>query len=206
MPFAPGQFAWVRLGRSAWSLDEHPFSFSSSAEEPARIEFAIKELGDFTARIGAVSAGTRAYLDGPHGSFSTDFVQADGYLFVAGGIGISPILSMLRTLAGRGDRRSHVLIYASSRWERTPFRESLEALGRALDLRIVHVLEHAHEGWTGDVGFITPEILARGLSTGGVERDVFVCGPDPMMDSVEKSLRARGVPRGRIHMERFQLV
>jgi predicted ferric reductase len=206
MRFAPGQFAWLKLGRSAWSPEEHPFSFCSSADDPGRIELAIKELGDFTRRVGGTPVGTRAYLDGPHGSFSTDFAPAPGYLFVAGGIGISPILSMLRTLAARKDPRSHALVYASSRWERTAFREELEELPRALRLEVVHVLEHPPEGWAGATGFITREILAGALARTTGPAAAFVCGPDAMMTSVARGLRACGVPPRRIHMERFQLV
>ncbi|MDQ3604824.1 MAG: ferric reductase-like transmembrane domain-containing protein, partial [Gemmatimonadota bacterium] len=64
--FEPGQFAWVKLARSPFTLEEHPFSFSSSAEHPERLEFGIKALGDFTGRVGEVPVGTRAFLDGPH--------------------------------------------------------------------------------------------------------------------------------------------
>jgi predicted ferric reductase len=205
--FAPGQFAWVRFGPSPWTLVEHPFSFSSSAESPRRIEFAIKELGDFTNAIGRLPPGTRAWLDGPHGSFSSDFEPAaGGLLLVAGGIGITPALSMLRTFADRGDRRPHVLVYATSRWERTAFRGALAALSRALDLRVVHVLESPPEGWTGEAGHVTTGLLARVLAGDPVVRHAFVCGPDAMMASVERSLRALGFPRERLHLERFQMV
>jgi predicted ferric reductase len=204
--FVPGQFAWLKLGVSPWSLEEHPFSFSSSADARGPIEFAIKELGDFTRSIGSVRPGTRAYLDGPHGSFSIDDWPSDGYLFVAGGIGISPILSMLRTLADRRDTRSHVLVYATSRWDRTAFREILADLARVLRLRVIHVLEEPHEGFDGEKGFVTRDLLERVIAEEGVVRDAFVCGPDPMMSAVEKGLRACGVPARRIHLERFDLV
>jgi predicted ferric reductase len=202
--FAPGQFAWIKMG-NPWSVDEHPFSFSSSAERPSRLELGIKELGDFTNRIGEVEPGTPVYLDGPHGSFSSDFLQADGFLFIAGGIGISPILSMLRTLADRGDRRSHVLVYACSRWSRTAFRDELERLRATLDLEVVYVLEEPHEGWTGSTGYVDGEILAP-LIRREQSQHVLMCGPDAMMTAVEEALHGAGVPDRRIHMERFNLV
>jgi predicted ferric reductase len=203
--FAPGQFGWLKIGVNPWSSNEHPFSFSSSAETPERLELGIKELGDFTSRIGQLAAGTPVYVDGPHGSFSTDFETADSYLFVAGGIGISPILSMLRTLADRGDRRPHVLVYACSRWERTAFRDELQRLEQRLQLELVYVLEEPHEGWRGASGYATREVLVPHVQTEG-EQHVFVCGPDPMMTAVENALRESGVPDRKIHMERFNLV
>jgi predicted ferric reductase len=206
LAFAPGQFAWIKLGRSPWSVEEHPFSFSSSAERPARVEFGIKELGDFTSRIGDVPLGTRVLLDGPHGSFSCDFHPSDSFLFIAGGIGISPVLSMLRTLADRGDRRPVRLVYACSRWDRTAFRSELESLEGRLDLRTVYVLEEAHEGWTGPTGYVTQEVLAPLLADDAGRRQVFLCGPDAMMMLVERILLECGVPRGGISMERFHLV
>jgi predicted ferric reductase len=203
--FAPGQFAWIKVGVSPWSLREHPFSFSSSAEDPRRLEFGIKELGDFTSTIGRVPAGAPVYVDGPHGSFSTDFLRSGGFLFVAGGIGISPILSMLRTLADRGDRRPHVLVYACSRWDRVAFRDEVRALAGRLDLDVIFVLEHAHEGWTGGTGYVSQALLRRVLSRDAVQRDVLLCGPDPMLAAVESGLLECGVPPERIHLERFDL-
>ena len=206
LTFAPGQFAWLKIGRSPWSVEEHPFSFSSSAEQPARLAFGIKELGDFTSGIGRVARGTRVLLDGPHGSFSCDLQPADAFLFIAGGIGISPILSMIRTLADRGDPRPMRLLYACSRWERVGFRAELERLESRLDLRIVYVLEEGHEGWSGPTGYVTRDLLEPLLAEPVPSRRIFLCGPDAMMMIVERILLSCGVPRSEVSMERFHLV
>lgn len=206
--FAPGQFAWVRFGVSPWSLREHPFSFCSSAETTAEVEFGIKELGDFTSTVGRLPVGTPVYVDGPHGSFSCDLVPgpAEGFLFIAGGIGICPILSMLRTLADRGDARPHALAYACSQWDRTAFRDEVEALRHRLSLTVTYVLESPHEGWDGATGYLSDDLLRPLVETpGGVLRAVLMCGPGSMLEAVEASLRRCGVPGARIHMERFHL-
>lgn len=125
---APGQFGWLTLGDSPFHVREHPFSFSSDADS-GRVEFTIKALGDFTRTIKDVRPGTPAYLDGPYGVFSTDrHPAAAGFAFIAGGVGIAPIMSMLRTAATRGERRPHVLICANDRWDDAIFREELDAL------------------------------------------------------------------------------
>lgn len=204
--FRPGQFAWVKLSASPFTLEEHPFSFSSSALRPERVEFGVKALGDFTRALGEIPAGTPAYLDGPHGAFSIDRYEAPGYLFFAGGAGISPFISVLRTMADRGDPRPVMLFYADRSLETLAFRDALEELEERLDLVVVYVLEEPGEEWQGERGFITEEVLDRHIPEEHFERDCMICGPPPMMDAVEEALLARGVPRGRIQLERFALV
>lgn len=204
--FAPGQFGWLKLGPSPYTIEEHPFSFSSSANDRERLEFGIKELGDFTGKIGRVEVGTTAYVDGPHGSFSPDHEPAAGYVFFAGGVGITPFMSMLRTMVDRGDRRPITLFYGDPSWDGVAFREELEQLQERLDLTVVYVLENPPEGWTGETGFIDAEVLKRHLPSAQLDRLHLVCGPIPMIDAVEAALQQRGVPMQRIRSERFDLV
>jgi len=205
--FSPGQFAWLTIWDSPFSDREHPFSFSSSAARPERLEFTIKDLGDFTARIKDVKPGQVVYLDGPHGAFSIDrHSDAPGYVFIAGGVGITPIMSMLRTLADRGDRRPLLLIYANKTWETVTFREEIKAIQERLHLRVVHVLQEASEDWKEEKGFINADILKRYLPEDRSYHEHFICGPELMMNAVEKNLNQLGVPFARFHSERFNLV
>lgn len=204
--FLPGQFAWLSLNRSPFAMKEHPFSISSSAQNLREIRFTIKELGDFTRTIGRVKRGTLAYLDGPYGTFSIDLSQAPGYVFVAGGVGIAPIMSMLRTLAERGDKRPLLLFYAYHTWERLTFREELEELRGRLDLQIVCVLSEPPVDWQGERGYLTEEIFARHLPPDKAGRECFICGPTPMIEVAEKALARQGVPLTHIHSEIFDLV
>jgi predicted ferric reductase len=209
MHFIPGQFAWITAWSSPFSDREHPFSISSSAANTDTIEFTIKELGDFTSSIKDMKPGQLVYIDGPFGSFSVDrHLHAKGFIFIAGGIGITPIMSMLRTLKNRADNRPLLLIYANNVWEDITFREEIDALKSDLNLDVVHVLENPPEEWQGESGFITQDILERYLPK---ERktnvfEIFICGPPPMMDAVEKTLPKIGVPLGDFHSERFNLV
>jgi predicted ferric reductase len=204
--FRSGQFAWITVGQSPFAAAEHPFSIASSSQAAPRLEFTVKALGDFTRWLQGVKPGTRAWVDGPYGTMSIDtFPDADGYLFVAGGAGIAPCLSMLRTLADRRDGRRHVLVYGTHSWEHTPLREELSDLAARLQLEIVHVLEEAHAGWTGESGYITQDVLGRHLPP-GAKTVAFVCGPPLMMNSVERSLVRLGIHYGDLHSERFDLV
>jgi predicted ferric reductase len=204
--FSPGQFGWLKLGDSPYTIEEHPFSFSSSARDRGRIEFGVKELGDFTRGIGRVTVGTTAYLDGPHGSFSPDYEPAAGYVFFAGGVGITPFISMLRTMVDRGDRRPVTLFYGDPTWDGVAFRDEIERLRARLDLTVVYVLETPPDGWQGETGFIDADVLRRHLPSSPLDRLHLICGPMPMIDAVEAALRQRGVPMHRIRSERFDLV
>lgn len=209
MRFQPGQFAWLTFGRSPFSETEHPFSFSSSAQQSNPITFTIKELGDFTSTVKDLPVGQRIYVDGPFGIFSIDhYPDASSFVLIAGGIGITPMMSMLRTAAERGDRRPLLLIYAVDTWEGATFREEIEELTRQLTLRVVYVLQTPPEGWQGESGYVTKEILARYLpqSRESDDFEVFLCGPQPFMNAVEQALAQLEVFIGNIHAERFDLV
>ncbi|MDQ3310194.1 MAG: ferric reductase-like transmembrane domain-containing protein [Gemmatimonadota bacterium] len=204
--FAPGQFAWIKLAHSPFTLEEHPFSFSSSAERAGRLEFGIKALGDFSGAVGDIPVGTRAFIDGPHGAFSIDRYQAPGYVFIAGGVGITPFMSFLRTMADRSDPRPVLLIYAEKSWQDVAYREELDELEDRLDLETVYVLEDAPEEWEGDTGYITGELLEKRIPREKFDRFFFVCGPPPMMDAVHSALLEHDVPEAHIQMEKFALV
>ncbi len=204
--FAPGQFGWLTLGDSPFHVREHPFSFSSAADS-GRVEFTIKALGDFTRTIKDVQPGTRAYLDGPYGVFSTDrYPEAPGFVFIAGGVGIAPMMSMLRTAAARGDHRPFVLICANNRCNDVIFREEIDALRGRLDLKVVHVLADPPPDWTGERAWIDTALLDRHLPADRCNPEYFLCGPGPMTDAAQRGLRTLGVPLARIHFELFDMV
>ncbi|OGT21003.1 MAG: oxidoreductase [Gammaproteobacteria bacterium RBG_16_57_12] len=204
--FEPGQFAWLTLRASPYALREHPFSISSSAVGADPLEFTIKELGDFTRTIKDARPGELVYLDGPYGAFSIDRVEASSCVFIAGGVGIAPIMSMLRTLADRGDRRPLLLIYANNHWEKVIFREELEELKTRLSLRVVHVLFKPHAGWQGESGLVTADLLSRVLPGNRRELEYFVCGPKPMNKAVEHALESLHIPLRQVRTELFDLV
>ena len=118
------------------------------------------------------------------------------------------MLSMLRTLADRGDRRPLSLLYANRDLESAACREEIEQLKSRLNLRVVHVLEKPSPDWQGERGFINADVLARNLPEDRRKDyfEIFICGPKPMMDAVEAALTKLGVHLGDFHSERFDLV
>jgi len=206
--FAPGQFAWITVARSPFADLEHPFSYSSSATHPEAPSFTIKVSGNFTNGIPGLAVGTRVYVDGPFGAFSLDRRPgAAEFVFIAGGVGITPIMSMLRTMRDRCDRRPCTLVYAARSLEEMTFREELEGLQQDLDLQLHLVPAVAEAQWPGlrgriDAGML--QTLAPEACQGG-ECEIYICGPPPMMDAMEDALVGMGVPRSCIHTERFNL-
>lgn len=205
--FRPGQFGWLILGDSPWTMRQHPFSFSSSAGQPGSLEMTIKELGDFTNTIGQTSVDTTAYIEGPFGAFVPDESPERGMVCIAGGVGVTPIMSMLRTLADQNDPRPITLIYGNGEREQILFHEELEELKQQLHLRIVYVLSRPDEAWDGLEGRLTPDVIGSYLPLATDSgHEYFVCGPEGMMDAVEPYLAEHGVPLADIYAERFQIV
>jgi hypothetical protein len=145
-------------------------------------------------------------VDGPHGVFSIDQDEGPGFGFIAGGVGVTGPLSILRTMADRDDVRPAVLIYANGDWEGVAYRDELERLERRMNLTVVHVLQRPPANWTGETGYVTAELLARHLPRGHRRFQFFICGPGPMMDAAESALVELGVPTERVHTERFDMV
>lgn len=214
--FRPGQFAWIKVGRSPWTPREHPFSFASSAARTDRVRFGIKAAGDFTSTVPDIEEGTPVYLDGPHGAFSIDHFEAGGFVFIAGGIGITPFMSFLHTMADREDPRPVLLLYAAKSEGELAFRKELEELadGR-VRLDLVYVLEELpdgpqHEDDTSGrpsfaKGMVDEDLLSKHLPEEPFRRRYFIVGPPPMMEAVEELLLERGVPQEDIHLEKFNL-
>lgn len=204
LSFKAGQFAWLSLGKSPFSLQQNPFTFAGSAVQQGRYTFAIKELGDFTSRIGQVQPGARAWLDGPYGAFMLG-VDASSVVMIAGGIGITPMLSILRTMKDQADPRSATLVYGAGEEPGLAFKAELEELAASLNLTLVFVLERPQAGWSGESGLVDRALLERRLPDDTPGTQYLICGPEPMMNTAEKALMARGVPFRRRHSERFNI-
>jgi len=204
--FSPGQFGWLTLWGSPFKITGHPFSFSSSSEvTDGSVEMSIRNLGDFTSRIHEVPVGQRIYLDGPYGAFTIGN-PADMHVLIAGGVGVTPMISMLRTLADRNDPRPAILLYGSKDWESITFREELEELKARLNLTVVHVLRDPPADWTGEKGFINPEVFKRHIPQPYADHEYFICGPTRLMDIIEEALSDMNVPISKYHSERYSFV
>ena len=195
--FSPGQFVWLRLRRGVVGTEEHPFSIASSARVTGRLELTVRDAGDFTGRLAELPVGARVWLDGPHGSFTAETLSGPrhrGLVLLASGVGIAPMMSMLRTLADRRDRRVHRLVVAE-RGDEPLFADELAALGRRLNLEVTR---------TG--GRRIDAALLADVLPDAAERDhldYFVCGSASLLAGSLAALEQLAVPADRIHTEQF---
>lgn len=206
--FHPGQFAWIATGNPILT-EQHPISIASSAElgPDRRIEFGIRKLGDWSAQqIPKVAVGSSIYVNGPFGRLSIDREPGQGFMLIAGGIGITPLRSMILTMKDRGDVRPVVLLYAANNLEAVVYRQELETLRRQMNLKVVFVLAEPPTDWTGERGHIDAALLKRHLPAQFTRFQYFVCGPSAMMDVMEKNLKALGLSRSCVHSERYDIV
>lgn len=208
--YQPGQFCFVTFHRGrGLPEEEHHWTLSSSPTEPDALTFTIKESGDFTATIGDTKPGDLATVHGPFGRFSYVFhPPEDDLVFIATGIGITPIRSMVRHLHDRADPREVLLIYGNRDQNNIAFRDELQQLSESehLKIRMVHVLSQPDDQWEGEQGHIDIETISKHYEGDLSKKSFWLCGPESMRRQLIEDLQERGVPSTHIHAEAFNLV
>lgn len=203
--YTAGQFAWITT-ESPFIFRENPFSFTTdSNDEGKSFGFTIKELGDFTSTIKNLQPGQTIYVDGPYGNFNMDDHKDKEMVFIAGGIGSAPVMSMLRTMAVRDSQKEMVFFYGNPTWDTVIFREELEALEEKLNLKVVNILEMPHGGWNGESGFITTEVMRRHLTKDYKDAVYFICGPLPMIKALQKCFKDLEIPPKYVYVEQYEM-
>jgi len=190
-------FVWRFLTRDGWWRG-HPFSISS-APNGAWLRITVKELGDWSAELQRLRVGTRVFVEGPYGILTGARRTRQRVLLIAGGIGITPLRSLLEALPARpGDL---TLLYRVTNERDIVFRDELEALARIRGADVQFLPGRRHQP-PRSVDPLGPDGLSA-LVPDVRDRDVYLCGPVPMMQHVESSLRRLGLPPRQIHAERF---
>lgn len=202
--FGAGQFARVRPAHAPFSLDDHPFTLSSSAAHPERPSFTVKALGDFTTDVASLQPGDELLVDGPHGE-AVHGGRRGGQLLLAAGIGITPAMSVLRTAAEQRSTRPYLLLYGNRQWADVTFREELDTLQHRLpNLRVVHVLSRAEPGWAGEHGRVGEGLLRRYAPRDIARWSALICGPAAMVTETSVALALMGMPMRAIQAEGFE--
>ena len=207
-PYLPGQFSFVTFGSAGLPAEEHHFTLSSTPTRPGRIIFTIKSSGDFTSRIGSLQPGDTAVLDGPYGLFShCAFTDAPGrqIIMIAGGIGITPMLSMLRYMADVESARIVKLIWSNKTSRDIFCGQELDAMRQKMDGLTVHHVLTGQPGYESPAGRLDAAMLAGLLEGCSRSCQVFLCGPPVMMHAVVKILKQLGFKTGCISTEQFSL-
>ncbi len=201
--YRPGQFMYLRLVRDGKVSSSHPFTISSS---PTGELLAVtpKEQGDFTATVKYTKPGDQALVDAPYGVFSFLNYNCEKIVFIAGGIGITPFISMLRYMYDKKSEIPVTLLWGNKDASSLCFMEELDLMSREMPKLQVVLVMSRQEGWHGEKGRIDRGLLAKYVPE-PAGCDFFVCGPPAMSKAVILALRGLGVPAGRVHHELFEL-
>ncbi|MBU4002482.1 MAG: ferric reductase-like transmembrane domain-containing protein [Proteobacteria bacterium] len=201
-----GQFGFFRFQSPNISSEEHPFSISSSPTRPDGIELVVREGGDWTRLVSRIEPGTRCRVDGPYGLFShAQCPKGSELIMIAGGIGITPMLSMVRYMADTRDDRKTLLIWSSKTREHDFFQNEFEGFGHSLiNLRVIRVFTRDTEAF-GENGRLDKPRLKRLVSGMTTSSYVYICGPPEMMKDTGKWLIELEFLKNRIFTENFGL-
>ncbi|MBD0423945.1 ferredoxin--NADP reductase [Streptomyces sp. TRM S81-3] len=196
--YRPGQFLTLKLPGADGRAAARCYSLASSPHTGEPMKVTVKRVaGGYGSNwvCDHVAVGDELEALPPAGTFTPDSLDTD-LLLVAGGSGITPVLSIAKSALARGQGRL-TLLYANRDESSVVFRDELRRLAEDHPdrLLVVHWLESLQ-------GLPVAERLAAVLAP-YADREAFVCGPGPMMDAAEQCLRALGAPGDRIHRERF---
>jgi benzoate/toluate 1,2-dioxygenase reductase subunit len=197
--FLPGQYVNIEVPGSAGLHRSYSFS---SAPGNKRLTFMIKQVpgGLMSGWLSGAQAGQTLQMTGPLGSFYLRAVTRP-LLFLAGGTGLAPFLSMLEVLAQQGSPQPVHLIYGVTRDQDLVMVDRLAAYaqripGFTFSTCVADPLtKHEHQG------YVTQHMPAQVLHAGNV--DVYLCGPPPMVDAVQKHFKTEGMAPASFHYEKF---
>jgi predicted ferric reductase len=189
-----GQFAFVSFADGEGA---HPFTISSAWKNDGLLHFHIKDLGDYTARLGAtLKAGDRATVEGPYGCFRFGS-DRPRQIWVAGGIGITPFMARMEELAHRGQAANQVVLFYSTKNPEEGFVERLRQLASASGIAL-HVIVSGRDGKL-DADKLCAKVPAW------KEASLWFCGPASFAHSLRRDLSGRGFAAEHFHQELFDM-
>jgi 3-phenylpropionate/trans-cinnamate dioxygenase ferredoxin reductase subunit len=205
--FEPGQYAFLRWPHAAVAPETHPFTITSPSVDQQTLQFAIKASGDFTETLAQLKPRDIAQIDGPYGRFTLSaFRRVRSLVMVAGGIGVTPMLSILRSLALQEQRPAVTLIWSNRTGEDIPYREELAQIQEQWpELSIHYILTQDQTLPGAHYGRLDKKFLQTLVPDYQSDTHVMLCGPYSMIRDLSRALRRLGYPRRIIHYEIFAL-
>ena len=205
--YNPGQFVTLEVPVDG-GVVRRSYTISATPSRPHVISITVKRVdgGQISNWLhNNLSAGVSLFVDGPHGVFTCIPDDAGPFLFISGGSGITPVMSMSRWMADTMPDADIQFLHFARSPEDLIFANELQLMERHLPaFRCQFVCSQAPEGsgWTGPVGRISPELLTK-LAPDLNRRSVYLCGPLPFMDATRAMLEGMGFDMKRFHQEIF---
>ncbi|MCU1398328.1 MAG: CDP-6-deoxy-delta-3,4-glucoseen reductase [Acidimicrobiales bacterium] len=189
--------------------EHRSFSMANTPGQPDRLEFMIKlyDGGHFSGLLEdgqGINVGDELSCTGPYGVFTLRDSSPRRLVFVGGGAGMAPIVSLLRSMAEKGSTRPASFYYGARTQDDLFALDEIARLGAELsELRFVPALSEADAstGWDGEAGLIT-DVVDR-LEGDLTDVDAYICGPPPMVDAAIALLERRGCPESHIYFDKF---
>ena len=200
----PGQFAFVKFKSANISGEEHPFTVSSSPTRSPDLQFTIRSSGDWTEKIRFLNKGDKAFISESFGIFGhLDMNSSGEMIMIAGGIGITPMLSILRYLLDVKSSRKIKLLWSVRTHKEIVYPDEFSNMEENLPGLTVNYVFTREEGRKRNAGRFDRDNLKT--LTSGCSRDsiILLCGPPGMMFQVKKILISLGFPQKSIITERF---
>lgn len=207
--YRPGQYATISFHRHGRPTPARCFSVTSTPADKGWLQFGLRVAGNFTqAAAHNIKPGDVVTIDGGFGSFVLSPTRDRTVVFLAGGIGITPFMSLVRHAAKAGLSNDILLIYSSNNQNDVPFANELMSLEQQNPrFHVVFAISKGpldrFAGHRAVSGRVTPELLDGMLANYYREKTYFLCGPGPFMEAMTAHLRSRKVPRVRIVTEEF---
>lgn len=205
--FTPGQYLILSVVVDGEHL-ERCYTISSPPTRPHLLSITVKRVPGgpvSNALHDTLAAGSQVEVSGPYGQFTLTEHPSDHYLFLSAGSGITPMMSMTRTLADLAEGTDVCFVHSARSPADIVFRRELEALSAGWPgLQVTSICEGPSPGevWSGPRGRLSTPLLAA-LVPDITRREVFVCGPPPYMAAAYRSLMELGVPPEQCHQESF---
>lgn len=190
----PGQFVMVSL----LGVGEAPFSISSSPTKLGSFELVIRNIGKLTNVLHRLKAGDEVGIRGPFGKgFPVHILEGSDLLFVAGGLGIIPLHSLINyAIDNRKDFGKVNILLGCGSPEDMLFSDELDEWTKRLDVNFECTVDRADSGWKGNIGLITS--LIPGVNLVPVRTFAVVVGPPIMYKFVIAKLLEKGIPERQI--------
>jgi len=197
--FKPGQFVMLHLlDKSGQSIDKRPYSVASAPGDE-RIELAIKNVnGRFTSKLWGLKAGERVGVEGPFGHFV--FNNEKKAVFIAGGVGITPLLSMLRHIARNNLAGDYFLLYSCKTKNAILYEEELKKLSRAGIKIKIFLTRETSPVKEYEIGRMDADKIRKHIKN-PEDYIYFMCGPLAMITALKENLMKIGVPESSIKFE-----